>query len=327
MEFIKEITIHGIKRTITVFLDHLYNAKKQYDLMLCSAFKGDYYPLPGTVIHGLFTHGVSVEGLAENPEINGKDFGFWISKEIDSPFCKRIGCIEFIDYTSINQKNPLGIFSFMENVISYHDKNIHIKSVATPLLGTGQQNLSYQFVVPVLIKTILNSFENNDELEDVSIFAISEDKYNILVKQLDSLFKETFDVFISYSSKQKDEASQMCSLLRDINLKTWFDSNIIQGGESYLEKIPSGIQNSKVFLLLLTPDAESSPWVSRELQTAINCHKYIVPYVITDHTIDIKFDFMLSDVQRLDSNKISQQEIVAFINRKVSEIKDESSIH
>ena len=80
-------------------------------------------------------------------------------------------------------------------------------------------------------------------------------------------------------------------------------------------------------MLLLTPDAESSPWVSRELQTAINCHKYIVPYVITEHTIDIKFDFMLSDVQRLDSNKISQQEIVAFINRKVSEIKDESSIH
>lgn len=320
MEFSKDFTVHGIKRTINVYLDHLYNAKKKYDLMLCSAFKDNYYPLEGTVIHGFFTHGVVVSELAKNPAINGKDFGFWISKEIDAPYCSRIGCVEFVDYTVAEQKNPLGIFSFMENVISYHDKNIHIKSVATPILGTGHQQLSYQFVVPALIKTILNSFENNDELEDVSIFVISQEKFDILKKQLDSLFEESFDVFISYSSKQKIEASNICDVLRKMNLKTWFDSNSIEGGESYLEKIPIGIQNSKVFLVLLTEDAENSPWVSRELQTAIKWQKFIVPYIISEHAIAAKFDFMLQDVQRLNSNSVSNEDIALLISKKINEL-------
>ena len=67
---------------------------KEYDIVVCSAFKNDYYPVYDTLIGALYYNkDISVDDLSKNPEIDLKSFGGWLSNETNTSF-KRIACVE-----------------------------------------------------------------------------------------------------------------------------------------------------------------------------------------------------------------------------------------
>ena len=65
----------------------------------------------------------------------------------------------------------------------------------------------------------------------------------------------------------------------------------------YLDIIPNALTNTKIVLLLLTPEAETSNWVAKEVATAIGANKTVIPCQFKPYDISAKFRFLLDGCQ------------------------------
>ena len=91
----------------------------------------------------------------------------------------------------------------------------------------------------------------------------------------------------------------------------------IPGGSSYAVEIPQAIRQAKVFVLILSSKAQSSQWVSREVDLAINEGKIVLPFMLENCALKDDFNFYLTNVQRYAAyeNKLAAAE------KMINEIK------
>ena len=89
----------------------------------------------------------------------------------------------------------------------------------------------------------------------------------------------SFDVFISHSSQNKQLANEICQMLEGHNFKCWIAPRNIRPGESYPKGIMNGITNSKMMVLVFTRDANDSGPVANEIENACNMKKVIIPFI------------------------------------------------
>mgnify|MGYP002858628939 FL=1 len=82
-------------------------------------------------------------------------------------------------------------------------------------------------------------------------------------------FSEDF-YFISYSTKDKSKAELIRRLLQERGAKVWIAPDGIPQGRDYSMIIPTTLQYTKNFVLILTENSAKSKWVSREIDAAIN---------------------------------------------------------
>lgn len=125
------------------------------------------------------------------------------------------------------------------------------------------------------------------------------------------------DVFISYKAEEADEANWVKSTLETNGISCWMAPSCIPGGSSYATEIPQAIRQSKVFVLILSAKAQSSQWVSREVDLAINEEKIILPFMLENCTLKDDFNFYLTNVQRY----AAYENKVAAIEKMLKEIK------
>lgn len=86
------------------------------------------------------------------------------------------------------------------------------------------------------------------------------------------------DVFISYSSQNRDAAQAICHVLEQNEIRCWIAPRDIPGGSQYGDIIEDAIKVSKVIVVLFSETAASSPWVSGELNVAFEEQKTIIPF-------------------------------------------------
>jgi hypothetical protein len=79
-------------------------------------------------------------------------------------------------------------------------------------------------------------------------------------------------VFISYSSKDEKFVTRLVRDLRHVGHDVWHDAMEIVPGQDIAQKISDGIRDAEYFVLVLTPDAMRSGWVSQEWQAAFTRH-------------------------------------------------------
>ena len=99
--------------------------------------------------------------------------------------------------------------------------------------------------------------------------------------------EQKYDVFISYSRKDYvDEnknvipgnvVSKIKDALSEAGISYWFDEEGIYSGQNFTEKIVSNIEASKIFLFLSTANSNESKWTSKEIATADEFGKHIIP--------------------------------------------------
>ncbi len=94
---------------------------------------------------------------------------------------------------------------------------------------------------------------------------------------------KTYDVFISYSSQQKNVADAICHVLEENNIKCWIAPRDIPVGEKYAAVITRAIKECKITVLVFSEFSAVSPWVESEINIAFSNHKPIIPYKV-DHT-------------------------------------------
>lgn len=123
------------------------------------------------------------------------------------------------------------------------------------------------------------------------------------------------DVFISYSSKDYNQAETVRSILEKNDIPCWMAPRDIPYGSNYAKEIPSAIRSSQIFVLIMSENAQSSPWVLKELDSAVNCGKVIFPFMLEDCHLNDEFNFLLTGAQRYAAYQKKSEAMATLINR------------
>lgn len=113
--------------------------------------------------------------------------------------------------------------------------------------------------------------------------------------------KRTHDIFISYSTKDKNAANAICHELESNGLKCWIAPRDIQGGVEYAQEIIDGIENSKILVLVFSKNSQASPYVTNEIANAFEKNKPIISYKIDETMPRDKMEYYLADKHWLES--------------------------
>ena len=105
------------------------------------------------------------------------------------------------------------------------------------------------------------------------------------------------DVFISYSSAEYAVAARMRAILQSSGITCWMAPEDIPGGSNYTKEIPTAIRGCQVFVLMMSEQAQSSHWVLKELNAAVNEGKLILPFMLENCELIDEFNFLLSGAQ------------------------------
>jgi len=150
------------------------------DILVVSSFKGSYAPVESTVIGQLFkNHAVSVEDLAEAPvfQVGARDA--WLSDKLDSslPF-GRIACVEMLkerhDSGALAQNVVRAIRSLFGLLAVAEINALEVRTVALPILGTGEQGLGIDVVLPLIVETVSKLLMNLSGVETVLLYVNRE---------------------------------------------------------------------------------------------------------------------------------------------------------
>ena len=131
------------------------------------------------------------------------------------------------------------------------------------------------------------------------------------------------DVFLSYSSKNEESAEALRSVLEQGGLSVWMANHAIDGGEDFSAAIAHGLEECRCFVLLLTEEAQASPWVPKEVDSAISAGKPIVPVQLTQVALTDGFKFSLVNAQIvtlpcIDYNDAANQKLITTIKARMA---------
>ena len=84
-----------------------------------------------------------------------------------------------------------------------------------------------------------------------------------------------YDVFVSYSSSDRDWARKLDESLKqaDAHYRTFFDYESLRAGDDWETKIQSSLESSQHLIVLWSNQAKASDWVTRELWTFVTVAK------------------------------------------------------
>ena len=109
------------------------------------------------------------------------------------------------------------------------------------------------------------------------------------------------DIFISYSSKDKQTADAICHVLEENKLKCWIAPRNIIAGMNYAEQIMTGIKKSKIVVLVFSKNSQESVFVNNEIDNAFSNNKPIISFKIDETLPENKMEFFLKNKHWLDA--------------------------
>jgi adenylate cyclase len=112
------------------------------------------------------------------------------------------------------------------------------------------------------------------------------------------------DIFISYSSRDKEKADQLTELLASAGLSVWIDQSGIDVATSWSGEIVDAIEGCKAFVVLLSPNSILSVNVVKEVALAAEQKKRILPLDIEPVELPRDLKYHLAGIQRAPMTNI-----------------------
>ncbi len=128
---------------------------------------------------------------------------------------------------------------------------------------------------------------------------------------------QNFDVFVSYSSKNKDIADAIVSDFEQNRIKCWYAPRDIMPGEEWVSAITGALQRCKVLVLIYTDESNESRQVMNEVAVAFNAGKTIVPFRLSENRMSSEFEYYLTRVHWLDAVTKSMSESITELRKYV----------
>ena len=123
------------------------------------------------------------------------------------------------------------------------------------------------------------------------------------------------EVFISYSTVDTTQAETVRNILEKNGISCWMAPRDIPGGSNYTKEIPIAIRGCKAFVLILSKNAQNSQWVLRELDSAVNNGKVILPFMLEDCALNDEFNFLLTGAQRYAAYQKKAEALEKLVGR------------
>ena len=123
-----------------------------------------------------------------------------------------------------------------------------------------------------------------------------------------------YDVFLSYSSKDKPMIRKLASMLTQEGVSVWFDENIIKPGDDIFHQVASGLETSYILLLCMTTNTFGSDWISLERNTMLfvnplNRDRRFVPLLLNDCEVPAT----IRRYKHIDARKLDMKAIKAIV--------------
>ena len=121
-----------------------------------------------------------------------------------------------------------------------------------------------------------------------------------------------YDVFLSYSSKDKEIVTALAERLKKDGLRVWLDSWEIKPGDSIPLKIQQELEQSRTLIMCMSPAYFGSEWGTVEHQTLLfrdptNAQRRFIPLLIEDCTRpDIIAQFAYVDWRALSDDAYAE---------------------
>ncbi len=128
--------------------------------------------------------------------------------------------------------------------------------------------------------------------------------------------QQTHDVFISYSSKNKKIADEICAKLEADGIRCWIAPRDIEPG-NYGGSIVKGIKSSRVFVLVLSQHSNVSKHVHNEVEIAHKKELTIIPFRIRDVDLSPELEYHLANKHWIEAIKPPCEEPIKELIQKV----------
>lgn len=109
------------------------------------------------------------------------------------------------------------------------------------------------------------------------------------------------DVFISYSSYNREIADAICHYLEESGIKCWYAPRDIREGDTWASAIVHAIAEAKVFVLVFSEKSNQSEHVLREVTNAADSDCVILPFRVDQTVMSDDLSYYLKSVHWLDA--------------------------
>src|SRR6202042_3611648 len=107
-------------------------------------------------------------------------------------------------------------------------------------------------------------------------------------------------VFISYASQDADTANTIVENLEQLGIKCWIAPRDVTPGSQYADEIVAAINDTPVFVLVLSENAVASSHVGREIERAASKRRRIIVLRTDAAPLTRSFEYFLSESQWID---------------------------
>lgn len=132
---------------------------------------------------------------------------------------------------------------------------------------------------------------------------------------------ESYDVFISHASEDKEEvAKPLAELLLKKEVKVWLDEFELKIGDSLRRKIDHGLSNSRYGIVILSESFFKKEWPQKELDGLVakesDGQKVVLPiwHKVSKNEV-MKFSPTLADKKALNTSSFTLEEIADQISQ------------
>jgi hypothetical protein len=108
------------------------------------------------------------------------------------------------------------------------------------------------------------------------------------------------DVYICYATKDKAVAEKVVSELEARGIKCWIAFRDIKPGMDWGRQILEAIENSRIIVLILSKNSDSSSQMAREIEMAISIGRDVIPFRIEDMNLSGALAYFLSTAHWID---------------------------
>ena len=323
-------TAHG-EKMVTVLSGDVLEIQERIDVLTVSSFAREYTPTPFSLFGAMHRAGINVQELSMHPYMDLRCMcDVWLSDGIQVPGRNigRIGCVElrpFMEKTALN--DPLdAIRAYFHMLDLASISGVELRTLAMPLLGAGDQEVSASLTLIPIVNECIGFLRRNPCTEKIIFFDINSDRAAAFVNTLSGMYsmleapaepapKRSPLAFISYSSKDKNVADNLCNKLESRGIRVWYAPRNVVG--PYATAIMKGIMEADYFIVIVSHNSLSSQHVLNEID---NAHSRLPelkfkPLRLDDIALTPEFSYYLSRQHWLDATVPPLEEkLEAFVS-------------
>ena len=229
-----------------------------FDAIVVSAFAGDFTPTETSLIGALDRKGVSVRALAAAKDLDYlQPFATWLSNPVRATD-PRIGFGRVVCFEPSRIGTPPEVVGHLfRALVGVVAERPEIRSLALPVLATGDQGYSVAEMLPSLLDASVRSLDAGLPLDRIAIVVRQERD----AAQARQHFVEAqksigeYDVFVSYAHEDTAARETFVTALKDMlpGTRVFVDRFEIDPGAAWQRRIFEGLDRCRCVVSLLTP--------------------------------------------------------------------------